>query len=119
MKYLAENPHVYSEVFKEQMEIAKFKGPNDLLNWDDIKKMKYSWNVACETLRLTPPLVDPEKFDPLRFEGNGPEPYTFVPLGGGPRICPGREYARLEVLVFMHNVVTRCKREKLIPDEKI
>nr|POE86689.1 beta-amyrin 28-oxidase [Quercus suber] len=58
MKYLAENPHVYSEVFKEQMEIAKFKGPNDLLNWDDIKKMKYSWNVACETLRLTPPLIE-------------------------------------------------------------
>ena len=41
----------------EQMEIARSKGPNDFLNWDDIKKMKYSWNVACETLRLTPPLA--------------------------------------------------------------
>ena len=41
----------------EQMEIARSKGPNDLLNWDDIKKMKYSWNVACETLRLTPPIA--------------------------------------------------------------
>ncbi|KAK4594881.1 hypothetical protein RGQ29_018567 [Quercus rubra] len=157
MKYLAEYPQVYSEVFKEQMEIARSKGPNDLLNWDDIKKMKYSWNVACETLRLTPPIAgtfrkaindftyagfnipkewkilwspysthknpeyfpDPEKFDPLRFEGNGTAPYTFVPFGGGPRICPGREYARLDILVFIHNVVTRFKWEKVIPDEKI
>ena len=38
------------------MEIAKSKKPGELLNWDDIQKMRYSWNVACEVLRLAPPL---------------------------------------------------------------
>ncbi|KAL2503479.1 Cytochrome [Abeliophyllum distichum] len=157
MNYLAELPHIYNGVLKEQMEIAKSKGPNELLTWEDIEKMKYSWNVARESLRLTPPaqgafretttdctyagftipkgwktfwtvhtthknpkfFPDPEKFDPSRFEGSGPAPYTFVPFGGGPRMCPGKEYARLEVLVFMHNVVRRFKLEKAIPNEKI
>ncbi|GLT65410.1 hypothetical protein SLA2020_378450 [Shorea laevis] len=62
---------------------------------------------------------DPEKFDPSRFEGRGPAPYTFVPFGGGPRMCPGKEYARLEILTFMHNVVTKFKLEKVNPNEKI
>ncbi|KAL7166767.1 hypothetical protein ACSBR2_037445 [Camellia fascicularis] len=157
LKYLAEYPHAYNEVFKEQMEIAKSKEPGQMLNWVDIQKMKYSWNVACEAMRLAPPsqigfkeaLTDfsfagftipkgwkacwsvhsthknpayfpnPEKFDPRRFEGNGPAPYTFVPFGGGPRMCPGKEYARLEILVFMHNLVTKFKWSKLIPNEKV
>ncbi|CAN4097950.1 unnamed protein product [Withania somnifera] len=157
LKYLAELPHIYEEVYKEQMAIAKSKGAEELLTWEDIEKMKYSWNAARESLRLTPPaqgsfretvtdftyagftipkgwktfwsvhsthknpkyFSDPEKFDPSRFEGSGPAPFTFVPFGGGPRMCPGKEYARLEVLVFMHNVVKRFKLEKEIPDEKI
>ncbi|CAI0628095.1 unnamed protein product [Linum tenue] len=157
VKFLSELPDVYDRVYQEQMEIARSKSAGELLNWEDIKKMKYSWNVACEVLRLTPPVQGsfrkattdfifngfsipkgwklywsvpsthknekyfpkPEKFDPSRFEGSGPEPYTFVPFGGGPKMCPGKEYARLEILVFMHNLVKRFKFEMLIPGEKI
>ncbi|XP_051150481.1 beta-amyrin 28-monooxygenase-like [Andrographis paniculata] len=157
VKYLAELPHIYEGVYQEQMEIARSKRAGETLNWEDIQKMKYSWNVACEVLRLAPPLQgafrealsdftyngfsipkgwkiywsansthrnadcfpDPLKFDPRRFEGSGPGAYTFVPFGGGPRMCPGKEYARMEILVFMHHIVTRFRWEKLIPDEKI
>ncbi|KAK4279477.1 hypothetical protein QN277_011254 [Acacia crassicarpa] len=157
VKFLAELPHIYDKVYEEQIQIANSKAPGELLNWDDIQEMKYSWNVACEAMRLAPPLQgafrealnefifngftipkgwklywsansthknaeyfpEPEKFDPTRFEGNGPAPFTFVPFGGGPRMCPGKEYARLEILVFMHNLVKRFKWQKLLPDEKI
>ncbi|XP_031117727.1 beta-amyrin 28-monooxygenase-like [Ipomoea triloba] len=157
LKHLADLPHVYDGVLKEQMEIAKTKGADELLTWEDIEKMKYSWNVARESLRVTPPaqgafretttdctfagftipkgwktfwtvhsthknpkyFPDPEKFDPSRFEGRGPAPYTFTPFGGGPRMCPGKEYARLEVLVFMYNVVTRFKLQRANPNENI
>ncbi|XP_058228076.1 beta-amyrin 28-monooxygenase-like [Rhododendron vialii] len=157
VKFLAELPEVYEGVYREQMEIAKSKAAGELLNWDDIQKMKYSWNVACEVMRLAPPVrgsfrevindfmyngfsipkgwkiywsahsthrnaeffPEPLKFDPSRFEESGPAPYTFVPFGGGPRMCPGKEYARLEILVFMHHLVRRFKWEKVIPNEKM
>ncbi|XP_017221337.1 beta-amyrin 6-beta-monooxygenase-like [Daucus carota subsp. sativus] len=157
LKYLSELPHIYDEVYKEQMEIAKSKSEGELLTWEDVQKMRYSWNVVCETLRFIPPLLggfrdvvndfnyagftipkgwktlwtvhtthknpkyfaDPETFDPSRFEGRGPAPSTYVPFGGGSRMCPGKEYARLEILVFLHNIVTKFKLEKVNPQEKI
>ncbi|KAF5175060.1 Cytochrome p450, partial [Thalictrum thalictroides] len=56
IKYLAELPHIYDKVLKEQMEILKSKAPGELLTSEDIKQMKYSWNVACEVMRLAPPV---------------------------------------------------------------
>ncbi|OWM86854.1 hypothetical protein CDL15_Pgr015890 [Punica granatum] len=55
VKYLAELPHIYNEVYKAS-GIAIAKAPGELLNWDDIQKMKYSWNVGCEVMRLALPL---------------------------------------------------------------
>lgn len=156
-KYLAEFPHIYDLVYREQMDIVKSKAPGELLNWEDIQKMKYSWNVASEVMRLVPPspgvfrealhefmyagftipkgwklqwsaytthlnpeyFPNPESFDPTRFEGKGPEPYTYVAFGGGTRLCPGRDYARLTILVYMHNMVKRFRWEKLLPNEEI
>ncbi|KAL3513872.1 hypothetical protein ACH5RR_026589 [Cinchona calisaya] len=157
MMYLAEFPDVYDSVLREQKEIAYLKEPEDKFIWEDLKKMKYSWDVTCEVLRLKPPIhgafkeaiidfnfagytipkgwkihwiahathkspkyfPNPDTFDPSRFEGDGPASYTYVPFGGGAHMCPGTEYARIAILVFLHNVVTKFRWEKLIPDEKV
>ncbi|CAL9127529.1 unnamed protein product [Musa acuminata var. zebrina] len=51
---------------------------------------------------------DPNKFDPTRFEKQSSvPPCSFVAFGGGPRMCPGNEFARMETLVMMHYVATR------------
>ncbi|XP_052200871.1 beta-amyrin 6-beta-monooxygenase-like isoform X1 [Diospyros lotus] len=132
------------------MEITKNKVSGEPLTWQDIENMRYSWNVASESLRLSPPpqesfreitkdftfvgytipngwkalwtvhsthknpeyFLNPEAFDPSRLKGSGPPSYTFTPFGGGPRMCPGKEYARLAILVFLHSIVTKFKLEK-------
>ncbi|CAI9108181.1 OLC1v1007730C1 [Oldenlandia corymbosa var. corymbosa] len=157
LKTLGELPHVYEHVRQEQLEIASSKAQGEFLGWEDIQKMKYSWNVVCEVMRLWPPIMgafrealvdlnyagydipkgwklywtpastqkepdlfpDPTRFDPCRFEGAGPKAYSYVPFGGGPRMCLGKEYARVEILVFLHNLVKDFRWSLIVPDEKI
>ncbi|CAO2034412.1 unnamed protein product [Urochloa humidicola] len=54
---------------------------------------------------------DPARFDPARFEdpSAAPPPYSFVPFGGGARICPGNEFSKVETLVAVHHIVTRFR----------
>ncbi|TMW86026.1 hypothetical protein EJD97_022051 [Solanum chilense] len=62
---------------------------------------------------------NPTKFDPSRFEGNGQVPYTSVPFGGGHRMCPGKEFARILILVFLHHLLKNFRWEPKVPLEKI
>ncbi|XP_015163674.1 taxadiene 5-alpha hydroxylase-like [Solanum tuberosum] len=145
VRLLAKNPNIYAAVLKEQEEIAQIKSPGESLTWEDLVKMKYTWRVAMETMRMFPPVFgnfrqtvkdieyggylipkgwqifwvmakthmdssifqEPEKFDPARFENSASlPPYNFVPFGGGARICPGYEFAKIETLVTIHYLVT-------------
>ncbi|OWM89848.1 hypothetical protein CDL15_Pgr024597 [Punica granatum] len=157
VKYLAEQPRVHAKVLKEQREIAAPKAPGELLNWDDLQKMKYSWNVVSEVMRIAPPVTgsfqealvnftfagytipkgwklywsaaythkDPScypnamEFDESRFEGAGPPPFSYAPFGGGPRMCLGKEFARLDILVFLHNLVHQFDWDLIAHNEKL
>ncbi|CAI0379880.1 unnamed protein product [Linum tenue] len=51
---------------------------------------------------------EPERFDPTRFENTtSVPPYCYIPFGGGARICPGYEFAKVEILVAIHYIVTQ------------
>ncbi|XP_002991753.2 cytochrome P450 716B2 [Selaginella moellendorffii] len=58
-----------------------------------------------------------ESFKPDRFLGTGPVPYSYIPFGGGPRMCPGYELAKVQDCVFLHHIVTRFKWSLCDPDE--
>uniref|UniRef100_A0A2P2JBB7 (+)-abscisic acid 8'-hydroxylase n=1 Tax=Rhizophora mucronata TaxID=61149 RepID=A0A2P2JBB7_RHIMU len=49
---------------------------------------------------------DPNIFDLSRFEA-APKPNTFLPFGNGEHACPGNELAKLEMLIFIHHLVTK------------
>nr|ABR16707.1 unknown [Picea sitchensis] len=83
-----------------------------------VKEWKIHWTVNT-THKKAEYFENPEEFDPSRFEGAGPPPYTFVPFGGGPRMCPGIEFARIGILVFLHHVVKNFKWNLVDPSEKV
>jgi cytochrome P450 len=56
---------------------------------------------------LYPP--DPEAFRPERFLEGAPEPYTWVPFGGGVRRCLGAAFAQLEMKVVIAAILRRAQ----------
>ena len=57
--------------------------------------------------RLYPP--DPQAFRPERFLDGAPEPYTWVPFGGGVRRCLGAAFAQLEMKVVISTILARAR----------
>ncbi|KAF6164703.1 hypothetical protein GIB67_008155 [Kingdonia uniflora] len=52
---------------------------------------------------------NPKVFDPSRFENPSKPifPYMYVPFGGGPHMCSGNDFARVEILTIIHHMVTK------------
>ncbi|KAI6685632.1 hypothetical protein NL676_031545 [Syzygium grande] len=159
IKFLGELPHVYEKVLAEQREIAVQKrSAGEGLTREDVQKMRDTWSVVLEIMRLVPPglggfrvaledftfggytipkgwklmwstlttnndpaiFPSPKLFDETRFaRSTSPAPYAFVPFGGGPRMCLGKDYAQLQILVFLHHLVNNFKWTNAIPDEKV
>lgn len=63
----------------------------------------------------------PETFDPTRFSSeNEPkiEKYTYLPFGGGPRICIGNHFSLMEAQILLALIVSRYNL-RLAPDAKV
>jgi len=61
---------------------------------------------------------NPERFDPNRFLGKRPDPFAWVPFGGGRRRCPGAAFAHMEMDVVLRTLLARLELEPTDePDE--
>ncbi|KAI6685641.1 hypothetical protein NL676_031554 [Syzygium grande] len=143
----------------EQREIAmQKKSAGEGLTREDVQKMRDTWSVVLEIMRLVPPIAggfrvaledftfcgftipkgwklmwnalttnndpavfpSPKLFDMSRFaRSTSPAPCAFVPFGVGPQMCIGKDYAQLQILVFLHHPVNNFKWTNAIPDEKV
>ncbi|XP_030517911.1 beta-amyrin 28-monooxygenase-like [Rhodamnia argentea] len=159
IKFLGELPHVYEKVLAEQREIAmQKKSAGEGLTREDVQKMRDSWSVVLEVMRLVPlalggfrvaledftfcgytipqgwkliwsPLTtnndpaifsSPKLFDAASFaRSTSPSPCVFVPFSGGPRMCLGKDYAQLQILILLHHLVNNFRWTNAIPDEKV
>jgi cytochrome P450 len=52
---------------------------------------------------------DPQAFRPARFLDGAPEPYTWIPFGGGVRRCLGASFATLEMKVVISRILARTR----------
>ncbi|KAL5718449.1 hypothetical protein ACHQM5_011350 [Ranunculus cassubicifolius] len=146
--------------FSEHMRIlSERKGGEENLTWNELQKMKYTWRVAQEIMRITPPVFgsfrkaiedtsfggydipqgwqvfwvacgthlnkdifeNPATYDPSRFESSSKPipPYAYIPFGAGHRMCIGNEFARVEILIVIHHMVTKFEWSQVDPSEII
>lgn len=99
--------------FKMVMEDFEYEGFRVPRGW------RIFHNIAhgCANENYFP---NPKVFDPSRFmDGKTPTPYSFLPFGAGPHMCPGSDFARMVILVFIHHLVRMFKLTLVDPMEPI
>uniref|UniRef100_A0A6N2MC13 22alpha-hydroxysteroid 23-monooxygenase n=1 Tax=Salix viminalis TaxID=40686 RepID=A0A6N2MC13_SALVM len=57
----------------------------------------------------------PYRFDPWRWQDKDGSNGSFTPFGGGQRLCPGLDLARLEASIFLHHFVTQFRMKRRMP----
>ena len=66
--------------------------------------------------------VDPERFDPARFEReNAPKvpPFSYLPFGGGPRNCIGAAFAQSEAKIILARILQNFNLELADPNVQV
>jgi cytochrome P450 len=64
---------------------------------------------------------DPETFDTDRFLKGSEKlrtPFTYLPFGGGPRVCIGNHYAMLQILMILSDLLRRYDFQ-IVPGQTI
>jgi len=79
------------------------------------------YSIAASHL-LPTIFANPTKFDPDRFapprEEHKKNPYALVGFGGGPRICIGVNFAKVEIKAMVSHILRHYQLE-LVPNQQI
>jgi cytochrome P450 len=104
---------VVTEVFRAPSERTELGG----YVFEPHTQMAASILLVQYDAELYPP--DPLAFRPERFLEGAPEPYTWIPFGGGVRRCLGAAFAQLEMNVVIATILARARlRASRTRDEK-
>nr|XP_043630703.1 cytochrome P450 87A3-like [Erigeron canadensis] len=94
--------NIVPTVFRKTLKDIKFKGYTIPSGWVVM--------VSLSAVHLDPVnFKDPLHFNPWRWEGKDLKraSKTFMAFGGGQRFCIGAEFAKLQMAVFLHCLVTK------------
>uniref|UniRef100_M4CY29 Cytochrome P450 90A1 n=1 Tax=Brassica campestris TaxID=3711 RepID=M4CY29_BRACM len=118
VKFLTETPSALAQlkVVSETLRVANIIGGVFRRATTDVEikgyKIPKGWKVfaSFRAVHLDPNhFKDARTFNPWRWQGNSVTTCpsnVFTPFGGGPRLCPGYELARVALSVFLHRLVT-------------
>jgi|SRR5215211_878187 len=75
--------------------------------------------AAIALVHLRPDLwPEPEAFRPERFLEGQPEPYSWIPFGGGVRRCIGAAFAQYEMKVVLRTIMRRARLRADSPQDE-
>ncbi|XP_039067551.1 cytochrome P450 90A1-like isoform X2 [Hibiscus syriacus] len=107
--------NIISGVFRRAMTDINIKGYTIPKGWKVF--------ASFRAVHLDPDkFKDARTFNPWRWQNNSGVSCpgnVYTPFGGGPRLCPGFELARVELSVFLHHLVTRFSWEPAEEDKLV
>ncbi|XP_058088361.1 ent-kaurenoic acid oxidase 2-like [Magnolia sinica] len=100
------SPFIFRRVVKDNVVLNGYKIPK---NWKVI--------VWIRSIHVDPDYYDdPLTFNPDRWSDLKPKVGTYTVFGHGPRYCPGNNFARLQVIMFLYHVCLKYRWELLNPE---
>ena len=87
----------------EQEEIARSKQLGEFLTWEDLAKMKYTWKVGMETLRMVPPVFGGFRTALKDIEYDG----YLIPKGW--QVCHNFSLVYFNLFLFCSSIPTRLQ----------
>ncbi|KAI3931273.1 hypothetical protein MKX01_040190 [Papaver californicum] len=128
LHFLGQSPDALQLLKEEHQAIRKRKEKGGGLDWEDYKQMEFTQNVINESLRCgnvvkfvhrkalkdvhfkgffipsgwkVLPILTASNLDPLGQE----KLKSYAAFGGGRRLCPGSDIAKVEAAIFLHHLV--------------